>query len=287
MKKIFSVMIAALMLLSLCMAAQAETYAEVFTNFDQRDTYDAQSAASITFAGDGALISGSGVSADGTVIYITEPGTYILSGECDDGQIVVDVTKDDKVQLVFNGLTLACKNSAPVYVLCADKVSVTLAEGTVNTLTDSEKYTAPFDKQPNACLCSRDDLTINGQGTLTVNALSNNGIGCKNDLKIISGTITVNAANNAVKGNDSVAIKGGVITVNSKDDGIKTENEIDVGKGYIYIEGGQIDITASDDGLQATQDITVRGGSVLAACGGQTINCDGTENITDGCVSGK
>ena len=284
MKKMLLTLLAFTLVMAMSAPALAATYADVFTNFDQRDTWT--DATTIDFTNDGVKISGNGASADGTVVYITADGTYVISGECANGQIVVELDKADKAQLVLMGLNLTCLDSAPLYVVSADKVSLTLAEGTLNTFSDGTAYNSnAFDKKPTACIYSRDDLTINGKGELVVNANVNNGIGTSNDLKIVSGTVTVNAANNGLKGNDSVAIMGGQIAVTSKDDGIKTENESDPGKGYIYVEGGEISITCADDALQATQDITVAGGHLTVSAGGKTVNCDGSQDILSGSIN--
>ncbi|MBR5231687.1 MAG: carbohydrate-binding domain-containing protein [Clostridia bacterium] len=281
MKKLLAALLTLALMLSA--SAMAATYTDIFTNFDQRATWT--DATTIDFTDDGVTISGNGAAADGTVVYITGDGTYVISGTCKNGQIVVELNKADKAQLVLMGLNLTCLDSAPLYVASADKVSLTLAEGTVNTFSDGKAYTAAFDKKPTACLYSRDDLTINGKGELVVNANVNNGIGTSNDLKIVSGTVTVTATNNGLKGNDSIAIMGGKISVTSKDDGIKTENETDPGKGYIYIEGGEIAVTCADDALQATQDITVAGGHLTVNANGKTINCDGSQDILSGSIN--
>jgi len=283
MKKLLTTLLA--LTLTLCMAAPAlaATYTDVFTNFDQRDTWS--DVTTIEFSDDKVTINGNGASADGTIVYITADGSYLISGSCQNGQIIVELSKADKAQLVLSGLTLTCLDSSPLYVASADKVSLTLVEGTVNTFSDGAAYTAKMDKQPTACVYSRDDLTINGKGELIVNANVNNGIGTSNDLKIVSGTVTVTAANNGLKGNDSIAIMGGVINVISKDDGVKTENEDEPGKGYIYVEGGEITITCTDDALQAPQDITVAGGHITASAGGKTVNCDGSQDILSGSIN--
>ena len=283
MKKMLLTVLALILVMAVSAPALAATYTDVFTNFDQRDTWT--DATTIDFTNDSVKISGNGASADGTIVYITGDGTYVISGECANGQIIVELNKADKAQLVLMGLNLTCLDSAPLYVASADKVGLTLAEGTVNTFSDGTAYTVKMDKQPTACLYSRDDLSINGKGELIVNANVNNGIGTSNDLKIISGTVTVTAANNGLKGNDSIAIMGGKITVTSKDDGIKTENDTDPGKGYIYVEGGDITITCADDALQATQDITVAGGHLTVNAGGKTINCDGSQDILSGSIN--
>ena len=278
----------AAILLALCLtvsSALAASYDDVFTNFDQRDNWT--EAVTIAFNGDGVLINGSGAAADGATVHITAPGTYLLSGACENGQIIVELTKEDKAQLVLGGLTLTCADSAPLYIVSADKVSLTLAPGSVNALTDGAAYTRAFEKAPNACVCSRDDLTINGSGELTVTALNNNGIGCKNDLKILGGTITVTAPKNALKGNDSVAIRDGAITLTAGKDAIKAENADEAGKGYVYICGGTLDITAGDDAIQGQQDVTVTGSSIFVSAEGKTVNSKGTQEIAEGVISKK
>ena len=269
----------------LCASAFAADYSDVFTKFDQRDNWT--EAVTITFSDEGVLVNGSGVSVDGTTVYISAKGTYLLSGSCANGQIVVEVTKEDKVQLVLNGLNLTCADSAPLYVICADKVGLTLAPGSENSFTDAAVYTRVFEKEPNACVCSRDDLTINGTGSLTVTGLNNNGIGTKNDLRIVNGTITVTAPKNALKGNDSVAIKDGTIVLEAGKDAIKAENAEDAGKGFVYIEGGNLTITAGDDAIQGQQDVTIKGGSISVSADGKTINSKGTQDVAVGVITKK
>ncbi len=284
MKKLFCLALAFCLLCAVpALASQAQAYENLFTNFDQRDNWT--EAVIVTFSDDGVLINGSGAAAEGTTVRITQPGTYMLSGACADGQIVVELSKEDKAQLVLGGLTLACSDSAPLYVISADKVSLTLAPGSVNSFTDGAAYTRAFEKAPNACICSRDDLTINGSGELTVNAQFNNGIGCKNDLKIVSGVITVSAAKNALKGNDSVAIKDGTITLTAGKDAIKAENADEAEKGFVYIGGGIISITAGDDAIQGQQNVTVVGGSVTVSAEGKTVNSKGTQVVGGGIIN--
>ena len=269
----------------LCAGAFAAGYSDVFTKFDQRDSWT--EAVTITFSDEGVLVNGSGVSVDGTTVYISAKGTYLLSGSCASGQIVVEVSKEDKVQLVLNGLNLTCTDSAPLYVICADKVGLTLAPGSENSFTDAAVYTRVFEKEPNACVCSRDDLSINGTGSLTVTGLNNNGIGTKDDLRIVSGTITVTAVKNALKGNDSVAIKGATIVLDAGKDAIKAENAEDAGKGFVYIESGDITITAGDDAIQGQQDVTIKGGSITVSAEGKTINSKGTQDVAVGVITRK
>ena len=242
----------------------------------------------IAFDGDDfTATQGAGVSREGNVILLTRPGIYTLSGTLSDAQICVRVTKAEWVTLVLNELTVSCSTSAPLYIESADKVTVELMDGTVNTLTDAKKYVFNgVETKPNACLYSSEDITFKGEGKLIVNANYNNGIGSKNDVKIKGGSFEINAVKNAIKGNDSVQISGGNILITKCKDGIKTD-ATEPGRGVLTVTGGSIEIHAEDDGLQASQEIAVSGGAITVEALGKTVNCDGMVNISDGCLTEK
>lgn len=225
-----------------------------------------------------------GVTLDGKVTLLTRAGTYLLRGTLDDGQIRVRVTKTQKVTLVLDGLTAACSTTAPIYIESADKVTVVLKDGTVNTLTDAKNYVFNgVDTKPNACLYSSEDISFEGEGTLIVNANYNNGIGSKNDLKIKNGHYEITAVKNALKGNDSVTVTGGDILIHRCNDGIKTD-ATEVGRGVLTVTAGTIEIHAEDDALQASQAIEISGGAITVEALGKPVNCDGTVTIADGCL---
>jgi len=260
---------------------------ERFTNFDKKIAYDPDNDTKIALNGSSAEITGSGATISGNVVTITTEGTYILSGTFE-GQIVVNTSKLEKVRLVLNGVNITNKTSATIYVMSADKVGITLVEGTENVLTDGTKYTGLNEKdEPNACVFSKDDLTINGYGSLTINGNYNNGITCKNDLKFVSGTIKVTATNNAIKAKDSFSANKGNFTIISYDDGIKVSNDTEAEKGYILIEGGTFSITAEDDALTAVSKVTITGGTVTTYCNGKSINCLGEVNVKEGSLVEK
>lgn len=247
-----------------------------FSKYDMADSWD-ETAVTIDLNHGDVKIQGSGASISGKRIIIQKEGTYVISGDLPDGQLVVDVEKSEKVHLVLMGAAITCSDSAAIYVKSADKTVITLAEGTVNTMTDGSSYTfeTPEKKKPNACIYSADDLTINGTGALTVKGNYNNGIATKNDLKIISGKIHVEAVNNAMKGKDSLAVKGGNLTVKSQDDGLKSDNDMEAERGCVYIFGGDIQIEAGDDSIQAYTKVLITDGTLRARSGGKNINCDG------------
>lgn len=243
-----------------------------FSSYDLTDTYDEASATLIQMNGMEVTITGAGADIEDNRIIIYTEGTYLLEGSLSNGQIYVNVGDQDKVHLVFNGIDIFCNTSAPVYIENADKTVITLVAGTINTLTDSH---APLDDSANGCLYSKDDLTINGIGTLNVTGNYNNAISCKDDLKIVNGIYNLTAANNGLKGNDSIAILTCTMNIESMDDGCKVSNDTEPNKGYLFIAGGNFNITANDDCFQSTRLFVIRGGRVLARCYGKIVNCDG------------
>lgn len=197
-------------------------------------------------------------------VTITESGEYVLEGTIEDGQIIVDVSDTDTkvVTLILNGVTVSSSNSAPIYVKNAEKVVLSLVEGTTNTFSDSDTYTYEdeAEEEPNACIFSKDDLVISGNGELVVNGNFNNGIYSKDDLTITSGKIKVNAVNNGIKGKDSIAVLDADIEVVAGGDGMCSSNATDEGKGFIVIEEGSFKIEATEDAIQAETCMEIKGG---------------------------
>lgn len=265
----------------------AGSYTFKLSKFDKCDTWESN-APNIIFNGTEISTTSDGVRINGSVATIKRAGTYVISGILDNGQLIVETGRTDKVQLVFSGVTMTSKSSSCIWIKCADKVSVTLAENTTNRFTDSAVYSdVNVSNEPSACIFSKCDLTINGKGTMIVDALYNNGIASKDDLKIIDGTIVVSAENNAIKGKDSIVVMGGKITVSKSDDALKVSNEVDAAKGYLYIGGGELDLFAYDDAIQSTKAVFIKGGSVQYDCGGQYVNCDNVVEIDDGLLKEK
>lgn len=247
--------------------------------FDEDDAETAWTEAdstAITLTGTGATVNGAGAAAaDGTVT-ITEAGTYVLSGTLSDGQIIVDEQAKGTVRLVMNGVQLTDSDSAPIYIKEAGKVVITLQEGTENSVTDGAAYVfadAATD-EPSAAIYSKADLTINGTGKLIVTGNYNDGISSKDDLKIMSGTFEVKAADDGIVGKDLIAVQDGNITINAEGDGIKSTNDEDADKGFIAIAAGTFDITAGNDGIQAETAAVIDGGTYTLVTGGGSVNAE-------------
>lgn len=247
-----------------------------------------ENGSSIELNGDSIAFEGVGATVNGSVITITSAGTYRISGLLNDGQIAVNTADSEPVTLIFNGVNISNSTSAPIYVLSANKTIITLANGTENTVTDAASYVFANaeDDEPNAAIFSKDDLTINGSGSLTVNANYSNGIVTHDDLKITSGNITVNAVNDAIKGRNYIAVKDGTITLNAGGDGLQSNNDEDATKGYILIEGGTLNITSAMDGIQAETRLTISAGNInIVSGGGSVVNYE-LEESTKGLKAG-
>jgi hypothetical protein len=228
----------------------------------------------ITLIQDGSTTNAgsSSVTITGNTIKIKEAGTYSLSGTLSNGKVIVDV-EGAQVFLIFNGVSITSNDGAPLAIFGTKKKVITLAAGTQNTLTDAAVYTDYYTgDEPNGALFSKKALTINGTGSLTVKGNNNNGISCKDNLKIMSGTITVQAKNNALKGNDSIVIKGGTLNLTSDADGMKADS-VGETKGYVYIENADLTITAAEDAIQAYRAVWIAGANTKVtgkAGGGST-----------------
>ncbi len=241
---------------------------------DEDASWSDTAATKIELSGASINVSGSGATADGGKATITSAGTYQISGTLTDGQIIVDTTDKDPVRLVLDGAHLTCSNSAPIYIKDAGKVILILADGTENSVADGTAYVLDdaAAEEPNAAIFSKSDLTVNGSGSLTIDANYKHGINSKDELKIISGTISIESAADGIRGKDYVAVKGGIITIAAAADGIQSSNEEDAGKGYVSIEGGTIRITAGLDGIQAATSAVVSGGDLTLTTGGGSAN---------------
>lgn len=147
-----------------------------------------------------------------------------------DGQIIVDAGDSDKVQLVLDNASIHCSTGSAILVRNANKVKVTLAADSENELSDGTEYQTD-DDNPDAALFSKDDLVINGSGSLTVQGNYKHGIAGNDDLVITGGRLTVNSLSHALRGKDSVAILDGTFVLTSQKDGIQASNTEDSTKG--------------------------------------------------------
>ena len=218
---------------------------ELFTERDLTQTADLSDAKEI------ALQSGKNVT-------ITKSGVYRVTGSAENVTIIVDAGDEDKVQLVLDGVSVTNADAPCIYVRNADKVFVTLSGD--NSLSVTGQFTADGDTNTDGVIFSKDDLTLNGAGSLTVNS-SDNGIVGKDDLKITGGTYQITAASKAIEANDSIRVASGSFTIKAGTDGLHAENEDDDSLGYIYIGCGSFSMSVGDDGIHAVSLVQIDGGT--------------------------
>ncbi|MBE6799748.1 MAG: carbohydrate-binding domain-containing protein [Ruminococcaceae bacterium] len=252
---------------------------DMFSKRDAKTDYDNESAISVKLNGTTASCENDSVKIDGSTITITDEGTYVFSGTLSDGMIVVDADETDKPQMILDGVSVTNETCAPLYILNADKVFITLAEGSENTLSNGGEFKAIDDNSIDATVFSKQDLTFNGSGSLTVTSPAEHGIVCKDDLVFTGGTYTVSSASHGLDANDSIRIKDTSLTITSGKDGIHTENSDDSSKGFFYMESGKIDVEAEGDGISAEAYAQITDGNIDILAGGGSVN--GTKANSD------
>lgn len=276
------------------------SYDDMFTDRDLDVGYEESDSVKISLSDDSTTVSSGssdnsstddtvdGVTVDGNVITITSGGTYIISGTLTEGQLVVDAD-DEKVQIVLDNADITCSTSAAIYVKSAGKTFITLAEGSENILMNTAEFEAIDDNNIDAVIFSKDDLALNGSGTLTINSENGHGIVSKDDLKITGGTYNITAASHALSGKDSVRIAAGTFNLVSGKDGIHSENADDSSKGYVYIAGGEFTIDSTGDGIDASNIVQIDGGTFDITAGGGVENSTKTheDNMMGGRGGGK
>lgn len=207
------------------------------------------------------------------VTTITKGGTYTLAGTVADGRVIVNAP-GEKVHLVLAGVQLACSYGSPLYVYKAAQVTVELAEGTANYLSDGASYTfadsfsSKAEDEPNACIYSKADLTLCGKGALTVEAAYHNGITGKDTLTVEEASVTVYAANHGITGKDSLTAKGASFTVVAGGDALRSTKEGDENRGFVSLTDCRLALVAGEDGVQAETVLTLSGGSGAVTAGG-------------------
>lgn len=254
-------------------SAQGIDVSNMFSDRDKEIGYDEENSTVIKLSDDSTTCDSDAVQISGNTVTIIDEGTYILSGTLTDGMVIVDAEDTDKVQLVLDGVDITSAESAAIYVREADKVFITTASDSQNTLTNGGTYTAIDDNNIDAAIFSKSDLTLNGAGSLTITAKAGHGVVSKDDLVLTSGTYQIDAASHGLPGKDSVRIASGSYTIVSGKDGIHAENADDTSLGFVYLADGTFDITSDGDGISAGNWLQADGGVYTVKAGG------GSENV--------
>ncbi len=228
---------------------------DVFTTRDLQQTADMSDAEEITVQ-------------SGKDVDITAEGVYVITGTAENCTVRVDVDGSEKVQLVLSGVNITNDSTPAIYVVNADKCFITTAEGTENTLAVSGKFTSDGSTKTDAVIFAKDDIVLNGLGTLTVDSAMGNGVTGKDGLRITGGVYHITAACDGVEANDYIAVCGGAeITVNADEDGLHAENDDDDALGWILLADGTVNITVGSDGIHANSVCQIDGGEITVKAG--------------------
>lgn len=283
MKKVFAILLCCAFLLGGCKntSAPAETMPaattaidtdNLFSDRDKNPDYNEKQAVSISLQGTTAASTSSAVEISGSDLLITQPGTYILSGTLKNGTVTIHTEKTEKVQLVLKNASIHSNTSAPLLIEQADKVFITLPENTENVFSNDGSFPDAEDTNIDAVIFSKEDVTLNGSGSLTVNSPGGHGVVSKDALTITGGTYNITSASHGLSGKDSISITNAKLDIATGKDGIHAENAEDTSLGFLYIESGSYNIVSEGDGISASGNMQIDSGSFDLLCGGGNIN---------------
>jgi hypothetical protein len=227
---------------------------EIFSNRDFKTEYE-ENCVYINLTGSSASCESSAVEIKDNVITIKDEGTYVVTGTLENGMLIVDSENTDKTQIVLNGVSIHNENGASIYVKQSDKVFLTLEDGTNNVLSGGNSFEMLDEEEIDGVIYSKDDLTLNGNGTLSLNSPGGHGIVSKDDLIITGGTYVIDTETHGLSANDMLGIAEGNFNITSGEDSIHCDM-------HIYIEGGTFEINAKDDAIHADETLLVYGGKM-------------------------
>lgn len=238
---------------------------------DQSNTIEAIDSI-ITFSTSSIEADDDSIMVEDNTVTIDTEGVYELTGSNDQVTIYIDASSDDTITLVLNNVSLSSSTGPIIYIENADKVMINVVAATENTLTDTSLEA--YDKD--SVIYSKDDLTINGTGSLTINAGFQKGIKANDDLVIYGTTLNITSEGHAIKANNSITISEVDLTINSNSDGIQSDNEDDPTESLIYLISGTYDITSYGDAISSSYDLTIYDGTYDLVSGYQNNNVDST-----------
>lgn len=248
-----------------------------FTGNDLHADWDRNRATQIILQGDQAGIKGSGAYFLNGDVCITDAGSYLLSGSLTNGSILVDTDKNAKVWILLDGVDLCCDRDACLHIEQADKVFLTLAEGSENRMHCIGISDRALEAGVDGVIFSRDDLTINGTGSLTAESELEHGIAAHDVLTVTGGKIRLRAPLDAIHVKDGVFLMNAELRLEAGDDGISVNEP----ESRVYMESGVLEIHAEDQGITAFRDLEICGGNVQLQVGGDGLRAKG-----DLCISG-
>lgn len=235
----------------------------------------------ITLSSNKISIEGSGAEEKDNTITISKAGNYSISGSIEDGQIIIDTDKESIVRILLNNVNINSNNSSPIFIKKVKKCIITLKDETENVVTDTSNYVYENsdEDEPKATIFSKQDLVINGNGSLKVISNYNDAISSKDSIKIFNTNIFIESVDDGIKGKDYVYINNSDISIKSSGDGIKSTNsdsqELDC---FVILENTNLNIEALNDGIDAKGSIYINGGKFNIITGGSSTNYSQEKN---------
>lgn len=296
----------------------SQTDADMFTDRDYETDYDESSSVHIELNGSTAEADSDSVQISGSTITITEEATYIISGTLDDGMIIVDAPDTAKLQLVLDGADINSETSAPLYIPEADKVFVTLADGTENTLSNGGTYTAIDDSNIDSAIFSRQDLTLNGSGNAASESSDSwgqwgggaprqpggrggaGGDGMRGTDPGSAGegetggapeqSTPDQGASGSGESAEALAFTGSLTASDSEEsadveDDSSTSMKGIKSEGDMLISGGSFTIDSADDSVHTNSSVTVSGGTFEIASGDDAFHGEDTLTVSGGTIN--
>lgn len=261
---------------------------DLFTERDYETEYDEEECIQITLDNENTVCEADGVFVDGQIVTISKEGTYLLSGTLTNGSIVINAEKTEKIHLIFDNVSITNENGAGIEIQQAKKVFLTLKESSENKIV-SNFNESDTESKVDAAIFSKDDLTLNGTGSLTITS-EKHGIVSKDDLVVTGGNYSISAQKQGISGKDSVRIADGSFEISSGTDAIHSEYASDEEtnadaltedsesrsaseeKGFVYIAGGSFTFDAQGDGISSSYVTQLDGGTYDIVTGGGSAN---------------
>lgn len=294
MKKALSIAVSAAMLFSLSACGSSETIAEtpsptaaelqasvetpavdsnMFTKRDSSTDYDEAAAQYID------------LDAQTGDLTLTEAGDYVLSGTLTDGSVIINAPEDAKLHLILNGAHIASQSAAALYVISADKVFVTLTDGSENGISAAGDSAEDDYANVDAAIFARCDISFNGSGSLSVSSAKGHGIVSKDDLVFTGGSYMIQAANHGISGKDSIRIADGSFVVTAGKNCLDSDNDEDSDKGFIYIAGGSFDLSSGNDACHCSGDFDFLAGSMEISAADDGVHSDAALSVSGGSIT--
>lgn len=245
----------------LSLASATFDYENAFTSRDSSAQYD-ENVYNIHLKDNNSTCDNPKTVIDKNIITVTNTGTYVISGELSDGQIVVDADSTDKIQLVLDNVSVRNSSTSAIKVLQAKKVFITLADNSSNNLSMPDEFVKTDSDKADGVIYSKKKLALNGNGKLTIDSPNGHGVVCNDDLIITNGEYEINAGQHAVKARDSICFAGGKLDLTCSEDAVHSDNDTDSAKGNIYIKNTDLSISAGDDAVHASGFIIIDDGNV-------------------------